>query len=76
MSGKTSELTVPAAQDNEPMTRHLVCGVCWPEEIPMGTPALCGEPVLGNRRPLLSDKRCEACEAGKDRHALRHRLGR
>ena len=67
--------TVPAAVDNVPMRAHIVCGVCWPEDIPMGTPALCGERVLGKRRPTFSDAPCEACEEGKHRHSLRHRLG-
>lgn len=65
--------TVPASADNAPMVTHLVCGTCWPEAIPMGTPAICGVRLLGV--PAKRKATCADCEEGKHRHALRHAMG-
>jgi hypothetical protein len=70
----TAVESIPAATDNERMKAHFVCGLCYPEEVPMGTPSLCGERVLG-RRPPPGYVACQACHARKHAHALRHMMG-
>ncbi|GAA2107970.1 hypothetical protein [Streptomyces synnematoformans] len=48
----------PAADRDEPARTHLVCPWCHPAvPPPLGTPAVCGEKVLG----VVPDERAVAC---------------
>lgn len=62
------ETTTVPAQSDQRMCSHIVCAACYPEDpTPMGTPAICGEKVLGI--PATgSSNRCPKCETGREKH--------
>lgn len=57
------------------MKWHRVCGLCHPEamgtDCVLGTPAVCGEKVLGLPARMDSPG-CEKCKAVWARHAMNH----
>lgn len=67
------ELT--AAKDNRPMKWHRVCPSCHPEttneHCEMGTPAVCGEKVLGIPATKTGAE-CETCKTKWPRHVMNH----
>lgn len=68
------EEKVQPSQDQGPLTSHLICGTCHPEVV-MGTPAICGERVLGIP-PRKDGVKCQKCKDVSLKHALMHVLGR
>lgn len=76
MSIEAGVETVPVAADNAPMVSHVICGACWPDHRPpMGTPALCGEKVLGIP-PKPGNPKCEECPKHRHAHYLKvHAFG-
>lgn len=74
MSTETEPVTVPAQAD-QGMLAHIMCGICYPEdEVEMGTPAVCGEKVLGIK-PRPPYTRCPKCVTARWAHHLTHRMG-
>jgi hypothetical protein len=71
MSIEAGVETVPVAADNAPLTSHIICGTCYPEPPPMGTPSLCGERVLGTR-PQPGKPKCEKCPKLKWEHYCKY----
>lgn len=76
MGAEAGVETVPVRQQSDgPMLAHIICGICCPEdEVEMGTPAICGEKVLGIK-PRPPYTRCDKCVKGKFAHHLAHRIG-
>lgn len=68
---------IPATTDNTPMHAHIVCGACHPEATgdacPMGTPAICGEKVLGFKGRNAD---CPKCIRLRSAHRMFHMGGR
>lgn len=64
-----------AAVDNKPMKYHRVCPSCYPkttdEHCEMGTPAVCGEKVLGIPATHTGAE-CGECKVRWARHVMNH----
>lgn len=58
-----------AAKDNTKMKAHRICGTCYPGDVPIGTPALCGVKVLGLP---ASKNECDDCERQAFKHVVQH----
>lgn len=77
MSTEAGIETVPVSSDNSPMKAHIVCGACHPVnergEAEMGTPAICGERVLGHKSRSAN---CPVCLRVAPAHRMMHMGGR